>query len=134
MKPYMVDTVLAPDGSRTQTKPTSEGAVVSPTAAQQMTGMLVDDVEEGYGKQAGVKGYYIGGKTGTAQVASKGGYAQNDNIGSFVGYGPVGDPQFVMIVNINHPRDVAFAESTAAPAFGQIAKFILSYYQVPTTR
>ena len=96
--------------------------------------MLVDDVENGYGKPAGVKGYYIAGKTGTAQVAGKGGYVADDNIGSFVGYGPAQDPQFLMLVNINHPRDVNFAETTAAPAFGEIANFILNYYQIKPTR
>jgi hypothetical protein len=39
-----------------------------------------------------------------------------------------------MLVRINHPRDVSFAESTAAPAFGEIAQFILDYYNVPPTR
>lgn len=134
MEPYIIDSVVAPDGDRTTTAPTSEGQIISSSASQLMTSMLVDDVEHGYGAQAGVKGYYIAGKTGTAQVATSKGYIANDNIGSFVGYGPVNDPQFVMIVNINNPRDVAFAETTAAPAFGQIAKFILNYYQVPTTR
>ena len=134
MEPYIVAAAIAPDGTRVQTQPKSEVLWCRRARRSLMTAMLVDDVEHGYGTQAAVKGYWIAGKTGTAQVASKGGYAQNDNIGSFVGYGPVGDPQFVMIVNINHPRDVAFAESTAAPAFGQIAKFILNYYQVPTTR
>jgi stage V sporulation protein D (sporulation-specific penicillin-binding protein) len=57
-----------------------------------------------------------------------------NTIGSFIGYGPTEDPKFVMIVNIDKPKDVKFAESTAAPAFGKIAEFILNYYQVPPTR
>jgi cell division protein FtsI/penicillin-binding protein 2 len=134
MKPYVIDSVIGPDGSRKQTQPTTMGTIISQKASQLMTAMLVDDVENGYGKQAAVHGYFIGGKTGTAQVAAHGKYTANDNIGSFVGYGPVENPQFAMLVNINHPRDVAFAESTAAPAFGEIAKFILNYYQVPPTR
>jgi cell division protein FtsI/penicillin-binding protein 2 len=96
--------------------------------------MLTADVEVGYGKQAGVKGYYIAGKTGTAQVAVNGKYLPNDNIGSFIGYGPVEDPKFVITVVINHPRDVEFAESTAAPAFHDIAAFILNYLQIAPTR
>jgi stage V sporulation protein D (sporulation-specific penicillin-binding protein) len=98
--------------------------------------MLVDVVENGHGKQAGVKGYYIAGKTGTAQVASSNntGYDPNHTIGSFVGFGPVDNPQFLMLVRIDNPRDVKFAESTAAPAFGAIAQFILNYLKVPPSR
>jgi cell division protein FtsI/penicillin-binding protein 2 len=98
--------------------------------------MLVDVVENGHGKKAGVKGYFIGGKTGTAQVAAtdKSGYDPNKNIGSFIGFGPVDKPAFLMLVRIDNPRDVKFAESTAAPAFGEMASFILNYLQIPPTR
>jgi cell division protein FtsI/penicillin-binding protein 2 len=98
--------------------------------------MLVNVVERGHGKKAGVPGYYIAGKTGTAQVPKKDGkgYEENNNIGSFVGYGPVEDPKFLMLVRVNHPRAVTYAETTAAPAFGEMAQFILNYYNIPPTR
>ena len=100
-----------------------------------LAAMLVDDVENGEGKKAGVPGYYVAGKTGTAQVAGPDGkYIANDNIGSFIGYAPVDNPQFVMLIRIDHPRDVAFAESTAAPVWGQLAQFILNYMQIPPAR
>ena len=47
------------------------------------------------------------------------------------GFGPGDDPKFVMLVKIDVPRDVQFAESTAAPLFGDIAKFLLNYCEVP---
>ncbi|GAC1412366.1 MAG: stage V sporulation protein D [Candidatus Doudnabacteria bacterium] len=134
MQPYIIDSRISSDGTITKTQPKLVRQVISPKAASLISGMLVDVVENGHGKQAAVKGYYIGGKTGTAQVASKGVYVQNDNIGSFLGYGPIEDPRFVMLVFVNHPRDVAYAESTAAPAFGEIAQFILNYYNIPSTR
>lgn len=134
MQPYIIDAVTDPSGKVAKTAPKVKGQIISQQAAQFMTAMLVDDVENGYGKAAGVKGYYIAGKTGTAQVAVNGHYEANDNIGSFIGYGPAQDPQFLMLVSINHPRDVNFAESTAAPAFGEIANFILNYYQIKPTR
>jgi cell division protein FtsI/penicillin-binding protein 2 len=83
-----------------------------------------------------VPGYYVAGKTGTAQVPRKDGkgYEVGNNIGSFAGFAPVENPQFVMVVRINHPRDVTFAESTAAPAWGQIAEFLLNYLEVKPTR
>jgi cell division protein FtsI/penicillin-binding protein 2 len=134
MQPYIIDSRILPNGTVQKTEPKLVRQVISQRAASLISGMLVDVVENGHGKKAAVKGYYIGGKTGTAQVASKGVYVQNDNIGSFLGYGPIENPKFVMLVFVNHPRDVKFAESTAAPAFGEIAQFILNYYNIPPTR
>lgn len=133
VKPYIVQAKVYPDGRVERTEPEVVREVLSARTAHTVSAMLVNVVENGHGKRAGVPGYYIAGKTGTAQVARKDGkgYEENNNIGSFIGYGPVEDPQFLMLVRVNHPRSVSFAESTAAPAFGEIAKFILSYLQVP---
>ena len=136
MKPYLVDKVIHSDGSVDQKKPTPEAKVLDSKTAATLSAMLVDVVENGHGKRAGVKGYYIGGKTGTAQVANVGkpGYDPTRNIGSFIGFGPIENPAFLMLVRVDNPRDVTFAESSAAPAFGQIASFILNYMQIPPTR
>lgn len=135
MRPYIVQSKVAPDGTAVVTKPAQVAQVISDKAAHTISAMLVDVVENGYGRKAAVPGYYIAGKTGTSQVPGPDGkYLENDNIGSFIGYGPVEDPQFVMLVRINHPRDVKFAETTAAPAFGQMAQFILNYLHVSPTR
>lgn len=136
MKPYLVQTKIYEDGTVSQTKPVKVRDVVSSRTANIVSAMLVSVIENGHGKKAGVPGYYLAGKTGTAQVPKKDGkgYEENNNIGSFVGYGPVEDPQFVMMVRIDHPRDVQYAESTAAPAWGKLAQFILNYLHVPPTR
>ena len=136
MKPYLVQSKIYDDGTTVNTQPTLVREVISPKTANVVSAMLVSVVENGHGKKAGVPGYYIAGKTGTAQVPKKDGkgYEENNNIGSFIGYGPVEDPQFVMLVRIDHPRDVKFAEVTAAPAWGQLAQFILNYYHIPPTR
>lgn len=137
MKPFLVQSKIYPDGTTVNTEPIIVGQVVSTKSANTISAMLVDVVENGFGKKAAVAGYYLAGKTGTAQVPRKDGkpgYETDDNIGSFIGYGPVEDPQFVMLVRINHPRDVKFAESTAAPAWGTMAQFILNYLHIPPTR
>lgn len=136
MQPYIVDKIVHPDGSVDHKQPKPAGQILDSKTAATVSAMLVDVVENGHGKKAGVKGYYIGGKTGTAQVAypDKPGYDPNKNIGSFIGFGPVDNPAFLMLVRINNPKDVKFAESTAAPAFGEIASFILNYLQIPPTR
>lgn len=136
VKPYLVDKIEYPDGTEDVTKPDPGKQVINSKTASTLSAMLVDVVENGHGKKAGVPGYYIAGKTGTAQVASAdhAGYDPNRNIGSFIGYGPVDDPKFLMLVRIDNPKDVSFAESSAAPAFSQIASFILNYLQVPPSR
>lgn len=136
MKPYIVQSIINSEGKITNTTPEKVGQPISAKTASTLSAMLVNVVENGHGKKAGVKGYYIAGKTGTAQVSKKGvkGYEENNNIGSFIGYGPVENPKFLMLVRVNHPRNVSFAEVTAAPAFGQLAQFVLDYYNIPPTR
>jgi cell division protein FtsI (penicillin-binding protein 3) len=136
MKPFVVQSKISTDGKAEVTKPEKVGNPISEKTASTVSAMLVNVVENGHGKRAAVPGYYIAGKTGTAQVPRKDGkgYEENNNIGSFAGYGPVEDPKFVIIVRINHPRTVQYAESTAGPAFGQIAQFILNYFNIPPTR
>lgn len=136
MKPYIVDEVRKLDGSSNKTEPEVVRQVVSKRAAALVSGMLVRVVENGHGHRAGVDGYYVAGKTGTAQIPRKDGlgYEKNVTIGSFIGYAPVDDPAFVMLVKIERPRDVEWAESSAAPLFGDIAEFLLQYMEVPPDR
>ncbi|MCL5435484.1 MAG: penicillin-binding protein 2 [Patescibacteria group bacterium] len=135
-KPYVVAEKIHADKSVDTTQPQAVRQVISQGTSSVLSAMLVSVVENGHGKKAAVPGYYIAGKTGTAQVpyADRPGYDPNRNIGSFAGFGPVDNPVFAMIVKIDEPQDVKFAESTAAPAFGEIAQFILNYYQVPKSR
>jgi cell division protein FtsI/penicillin-binding protein 2 len=98
--------------------------------------MLVSVVENGHGKKAAVPGFWVAGKTGTAQVPKRNGlgYEPDLTIGSFAGYAPASDPKFVMLVKIEHPRDVQWAESSAGPVFGEMAKYLLTYLQVQPER
>jgi cell division protein FtsI/penicillin-binding protein 2 len=101
-----------------------------------LTGMLVNVVEVGHSKPAQIKGYYVAGKTGTAQIPDKvhGGYKVGQWIHTFVGYAPVDNPKFVMLVKVDNPKDAIYAESTAAPLFSELGSFILNYLQVPKER
>jgi len=136
VQPYLVQTQIFPSGKVENTKTKVVAEVISESTANVVSAMMVNVVENGHGKRAAVPGYFIAGKTGTAQVPKKDGrgYEENNNIGSFIGFGPVENPRFLMLVRIDHPRTVDFAETTAAPAFGELAKFILNYYQVPPSR
>lgn len=136
MQPYVVASRIGGDGTVIETQPKQIATPISTQTASTVSAMLVNVVENGHGKRAGVPGYYVAGKTGTAQVPKKGGggYEANNNIGSFAGFAPVDDPRFVMLVRVNHPRNVSYAESTAAPAFGKMAQFLLQYFNVAPTR
>ncbi len=136
MTPYVVQKIEHSDGSVDEPRPKTGDEIIEPQTAAEVAGMMVEVVENGHGKKAAVPGYYIAGKTGTAQVAYKdrSGYDPNTNIGSFIGFGPVDDPAFLMLVRIDNPSSVKFAESTAAPAFGEVAAFILNYMQIPPSR
>lgn len=136
MQPYVVASRISGDGKVIETKPNEVGQPILTKTASTLSAMLVNVVENGHGKKAKVPGYYVAGKTGTAQVPKKGGggYEANNNIGSFAGFAPVDDPRFVMLVRVDHPRNVNFAESTAAPAFGKMAQFLLQYFNVQPTR
>lgn len=133
MRPYIVDEIVHPDGTTVKTQPRTVRQVVSDRTASLITGMLVSVVKNGHGKRAAVPGYLVAGKTGTAQVASsdRTGYDATATIGTFAGYAPVSDPRFVLVVRIDKPKDVQFAESSAAPLFGDIASFTLKYLEVP---
>ena len=133
MKPQIVAKMRYSDGRTEEIAPQEIRQVVSRATAEQMGAMLRSVVTDGHGKQADVPGYLVGGKTGTAQIAKAGGYAQGTNIGSFGGYAPVQDPQFVVLVKMVNPKGVVWAESSAGPTFGRVMKFLLEYYNVKPT-
>lgn len=134
VKPHLVSEKIYSDGKKETTDNRPTGEVISREAALKETAMMVNQVENGHGKQAKVKGYKIAGKTGTAQVAKPGGgYETGKNIGSFIGFGPADSPRFVVIVRIDSPKGIPWAESSAAPPVGKMLDFLFKYYQIPPT-
>ena len=136
MKPYVVEEVKYHDGTGQRTEPQSIRQVISKRAADLVSGMLVQVIEEGHGSLAAVPGYWVAGKTGTAQVSMKNqqGYAEDEVISTFIGFAPVDNPAFVMLIKIDRPEGAAYASSTAAPLFGEMASFLLQYLQIPPDR
>ena len=133
-KPYIVDKEITADGQINKNKPNVvRDNVLSSKSAAELSEMLKQVVRRGSGWPTRMAGYDIGGKTGTAQVpkASGLGYEEKKNIGSFVGFAPIEDPKFVMLVRVNYPKVEGFAEKTAVPAFAEIAKQLMMYYQIP---
>ncbi|MFZ5365384.1 MAG: peptidoglycan D,D-transpeptidase FtsI family protein [Patescibacteria group bacterium] len=128
--PYIIDEIRYSDGTVKKTELKSPRRVISERTSALLKGMLVSVVKNGHAEPAGVPGYIVGGKTGTAQVPDRihGGYSAA-TIQSFVGFAPLDDPRFVMIVKLDNPER-AYSVLTAAPTFGKIAKFVLEYYGI----
>jgi cell division protein FtsI (penicillin-binding protein 3)/stage V sporulation protein D (sporulation-specific penicillin-binding protein) len=105
--------------------------VSAPVAGELMT-MMKDVVAEGTGQFAGIAGYQVAGKTGTAQKPdSHGGYATGRYVASFVGIVPASRPRLVVLVTVDEPRGAIWGGVVAAPAFQQIARFDLQHLEVP---
>ncbi|MFH1582410.1 MAG: penicillin-binding protein 2 [bacterium] len=130
MEPHIVSKI---DEEETKPKVLEDG-VISEKASSQLTAMLVSVVEEGYGRPTKIPGYYIGGKTGTAQMSwsalgiNKSGYSDK-TWQSFIGFAPAFDPQFVALVKMNNPQTKT-AEFSAVPNFKKMMKYLIDYYQI----
>ncbi len=133
--PHVIDEIRHQDGE-VESHESEERQVISSKSAQTTSAMLVSVIENGHAGSAAVDGYYIAGKTGTAQVAkeSGAGYKKDETVVTFAGFGPVSNPRFVIAVRIDHPRTTPWAAGTAAPVFGEIAQFLLQYDRVPPDR
>jgi cell division protein FtsI (penicillin-binding protein 3) len=70
---------------------------------RQMMRLVVD---KGTGRKAEVKGYYVGGKTGTAEKLVAGKYDKKKNLSSFFGIMPASNPKYVIYVIFNEPKGI----------------------------
>ncbi len=131
MKPYIVEEIRHGETAE-HIKPKEVRRVMTTRTASLVAGMMASVVDRGQAKSARVPGYYVAGKTGTAQIPGPGGYSEETNH-TFVGFAPVEDPKFAMLIKFEKPQR-NFADSTAAPLFAELAKFALQYYEVPPTR
>lgn len=82
-------------------------------------------VTDGSGRLSEVKGYLVGGKTGTADKAKKGGYHTNSKISSFVAAFPMNDPKFVIMLMVDNPKAEVKSTTIAGRAVAPIAKEII---------
>ena len=132
MKPYIVREVLDDHGAVLErVSPTVVANPIKPETSAVMRTLLENVVENGGGKNAAVPGYRIGGKTGTAQVYKDGRVVSNVHIGSFLGFAPIDQPRFAVLVTVNEAKvPVDFGSATAAPFASQIMAEVLSYLGV----
>ncbi len=101
--------------------PVMKRKVISEKTSEEVRNALESVVAKGTGKGAFVEGYRVGGKTGTAQKVKDGHYMTNNHIVSFIGFAPADDPQIVVYVAIDNPKNtVQFGGVVAAPIVGNI--------------
>lgn len=127
-KPFLVKEIHYSDGKKEIFTPQVFAQAISPRTAKIMTGMLTSVVEKTYAASVRMSGYYVAGKTGTAQIPGPGGYTDATNH-TFAGFVPTKEPRFVMVVRFEAPER-QWAESTAAMVFKDVADFTLDYLAV----
>ena len=139
MEPYVVQRMLNPDGSVAyEREPHTVRQVISESTSEKVRTILeqvVGDSKEGTGRNAAVKGYRIGGKTGTSEkVSLEAQTGQKEYIVSFIGFAPADKPRIALLVFLDTPSNRSgiyiSGGQMAAPVVGSMMADILPYMGV----
>jgi cell division protein FtsI (penicillin-binding protein 3) len=133
MQPMVIDR-LEDDLGRTVVKyqPRAVRRVIEERAAKQMIEALKSVVTtNGTGPKAALQHHTVAGKTGTAEKAGKGGYILGAYYSSFIGFFPADNPQVLIAVSLDHPRNGYYGSTVAAPLFHRIAERAANYLAIP---
>lgn len=106
------------------------GNPISALTAQTMNEMLATSLEK-EASLATVPNYRIAGKTGTAQIPIFGGYDPSLTNASFIGWGPVDDPKFMVYIWLEKPKTSTWSSEVAAPVFKEIAEKLIVLMGIP---
>ena len=95
--------------------------------------MLESVVTDGTAPKAAIAGYRVAGKTGTANRIDDTCGCYKGYTASFIGMAPADNPQLVVAVFLQNPRNGHFGGQLAAPVFAKVMTFALQHYRVPPT-
>lgn len=111
-------------------KPYVVRRVISQETAQTVAGMMESAIITN--KVAVIEQFRLAGKTGTALIPDfkKGGYT-DELVHTYIGFGPVSDPRFVLLIKLDKPKVGDVAALTVVPAFRELARFLINYYNIP---
>ncbi len=129
VQPYIAEGIVYADGGVRELASAREEPrrVIRERTAEQMVMALRGVVEQGTARAAQLPGVQVFGKTGTAQRLWKGSYAKDKFNASFVGFFPLEQPRYGMIVVVHDPKGKVHGGDVAAPIFSEIGRQILLY-------
>lgn len=128
--PYIVEQVVSSDGTVIeQADPSPVRQVISGETSATVRQILQSVVDNGTGRNAKIEGYYVGGKTGTAQKYDEyGRVSAGSYICSFIGFAPADDPQYLCLILVDEPHvGSIFGSTVAAPFVRRVLSEILPY-------
>ncbi len=131
MRPYVVSEITRDGKVIKKNHPVVVRRVMTPQVANTLKGMMATNAEYGEYEVSRVPGYTVGAKTGTASIATKYGYSDRWTVASFIGFSPVKDPRFIILVKIDKPQKSRWGSEVAAPAFRELAKKLYAYMGIP---
>ena len=131
--PYIVEQVVSSDGTVIeQADPSPVRQVISGETSATVRQILQSVVDNGTGRNAKIEGYYVGGKTGTAQKYDEyGRVSAGSYICSFIGFAPADDPQYLCLILVDEPHvGSIFGSTVAAPFVRRVLSEILPYSHI----
>lgn len=132
-KPTLIKEIVDANGNVIERKrPELRRRVISEETSDKMKMMMRRVVEKGTGQRAQVPGYIVGGKSGTANIATPTGYLEAYN-SSFVGVAPLNDPRLTVLVVINNPKGGILGSVVAAPVVQDVLEKSLNYMKIQKT-
>ena len=129
VQPHIVRQVVGPNGAYSP-KTIVLGRPISAETARTVTEMLATSMES-EAVYASLENYRLAGKTGTAQVPGEFGYDPKWTIASFIGWGPVDDPQFLVLVRLDKPEISPWGSVVAAPVFQKVVRRLVVFLEIP---
>jgi cell division protein FtsI (penicillin-binding protein 3) len=124
--PHIVQAI----GNQTQPSPAGH-RIISATTAAELRQMLIGVYADGgTASGAGIPGYQMAGKTGTANIAIDGHYSDSEYVASFVGMVPADHPQLLGMVVVDDPQNGEYGGTVAAPAFQKIVGWAVPYFGI----
>jgi cell division protein FtsI/penicillin-binding protein 2 len=121
---------IVDNGRQYNTSPQIAGMPISDDTAHELTELLATSLEV-ESSIALVEGYRVAGKTGTAEIPTPFGYTSNQTNASFVGWGPVSDPRFLVYVWLEKPTSAPWGSVVAAPVFRQVVERLVVLMDIP---
>lgn len=133
-QPRLVESTESPDGTKTENTPDPATRAVSAGNSKKVIRMMAGVVESGTGQDAQVPGYQVAGKTGTAQAPAENGKGYDGYTASFIGMAPASNPQLVVAVTLQRPKNNIYGGPTAGPVFAKVMSFALGQCKIPPAK